>query len=120
MVSSDKRAGRVGRAHCAAPPRDCAPSASSHPYGTALALVGTQLHILPLMLLAQVGDGGSDFAVAAAFSLVLMGVVVSLREGASVVRSVPVTEALPAPVVQALQRLALTQQGPSRHRQPGP
>ena len=41
-------------------------------YGTALALVGTQLNILPLMLLAQVGDGGSDFAVAAALSLVLM------------------------------------------------
>lgn len=30
-------------------------------YGTALALVGTQLNILPLMLLAQVSDGGSDF-----------------------------------------------------------
>jgi len=45
-------------------------------YGTALALVGTQLNILPLMLLAQVGDGGSDFAVAAALSLVLMVVCV--------------------------------------------
>lgn len=43
-------------------------------YGTAL--VGTQLNILPLMLLAQVGDGGSDFAVAAALSLVLMVVCV--------------------------------------------
>lgn len=41
-------------------------------YGTALALVGTQLNILPLMLLAKVGDGGSDFAGAAAISLVLM------------------------------------------------
>lgn len=41
-------------------------------YGTALALVGAQLNILPLMLLAQVSDGGSDFAVAAALSLVLM------------------------------------------------
>ena len=41
-------------------------------YGTALALVGTQLNILPLMLLAKVGDGGSDFAGAAAMSLVLM------------------------------------------------
>lgn len=41
-------------------------------YGTALALVGTQLNILPLMLLAQVSDGGSDFPVAAALSLVLM------------------------------------------------
>ena len=45
-------------------------------YGTALALVGTQLNILPLMLLAQVSDGGSDFAVAAALSLVLMVVCV--------------------------------------------
>ena len=41
-------------------------------YGTALALVGTQLNILPLMLLAKVGDGGNDFTGAAAMSLVLM------------------------------------------------
>jgi len=43
-------------------------------YGTALALVGTQLNILPLMLLSKVGDGGSDFAAAAAMSLVLMAI----------------------------------------------
>ena len=41
-------------------------------YGTALALVGTQLNILPLLLFAKVGDGGADFAGAAAMSLVLM------------------------------------------------
>ncbi len=41
-------------------------------YGTALALVGTQLNILPLMLLSKVGDGGADFAGAAVMSLVLM------------------------------------------------
>ncbi len=41
-------------------------------YGTALALVGTQLNILPLMLFSKVSDGGSDFAAAAALSLVLM------------------------------------------------
>lgn len=41
-------------------------------YGTALALVGTQLNILPLILLAKVGDGGNDFAGAAAMSLILM------------------------------------------------
>jgi putative spermidine/putrescine transport system permease protein len=41
-------------------------------YGTALALVGTQLNILPLMLLSKVSDGGSDFAGAAALSLVLL------------------------------------------------
>ena len=41
-------------------------------YGTALALVGTQLNILPLMLLSKVGDGGTDFAAAAAMSLILM------------------------------------------------
>lgn len=45
-------------------------------YGTALALVGTQLNILPLMLLSKVSDGGSDFAGAAAMSLVLMVVCV--------------------------------------------
>lgn len=45
-------------------------------YGTALALVGTQLNILPLMLLSKVSDGGSDFAAAAALSLVLLFVCV--------------------------------------------
>ena len=45
-------------------------------YGTALALAGTQLNILPLMLLAKVSDGGSDFAGAAALSLLLMAVCV--------------------------------------------
>lgn len=44
-------------------------------YGTALALVGTQVNILPLMLLAKVGDGG-DFPAAAAMSLLLMAVCV--------------------------------------------
>jgi putative spermidine/putrescine transport system permease protein len=41
-------------------------------YGTALALAGTQLNILPLMLLSKVSDGGSDFSAAAALSLILM------------------------------------------------
>jgi putative spermidine/putrescine transport system permease protein len=45
-------------------------------YGTALALVGTQLNILPLLLLAKVGDGGGDFPAAAAMSLVLLGICV--------------------------------------------
>lgn len=45
-------------------------------YGTALALTGTQLNILPLLMLAQVSDGGSDFAGAAAMSLLLMMVCV--------------------------------------------
>lgn len=45
-------------------------------YGTALALVGTQLNILPLMLYSQVSDGGSDFGTAAALSLVLMALCV--------------------------------------------
>lgn len=45
-------------------------------YGTALALVGTQLNILPLMLLAKVGDGGGDFPAAAAMSLVLLALCV--------------------------------------------
>jgi len=45
-------------------------------YGTALALVGTQLNILPLMLFAQVGDGGADLGQAAALSLLLMALCV--------------------------------------------
>ncbi len=41
-------------------------------YGTALALVGTQVNILPLLLYSKVSDAGSDFPAAAALSLVLL------------------------------------------------
>jgi putative spermidine/putrescine transport system permease protein len=40
-------------------------------YGTALALVGTQVNILPLQLFTLVSDAGTDFPVAAALALVL-------------------------------------------------
>ena len=45
-------------------------------YGTALALVGTQVNILPLLLLAKISDEGSDFPAAAAMSLVLLAICV--------------------------------------------
>lgn len=45
-------------------------------YGTALALVGTQLNILPLLLYAKMGDGHGDFPAAAALSLVLLALCV--------------------------------------------
>lgn len=41
-------------------------------YGTALALSGTQVNILPLLLYSRISDTGSDFPQAAAISLVLM------------------------------------------------
>ncbi len=41
-------------------------------YGTALALVGTQLNILPLVIYSKISESGSDFPAAAALSLVLM------------------------------------------------
>lgn len=40
-------------------------------YGTALALVGTQLHILPLQLYSLVSETGSDFPGAAALALII-------------------------------------------------
>ncbi|KQR77255.1 ABC transporter permease [Burkholderia sp. Leaf177] len=65
-------------------------------YGTALALVGTQLNIVPLLLLAKVSDSGGDFPEAAAMSIVLLGicilvlgvgdVITSRREQASLER----------------------------------
>ena len=56
-------------------------------YGTALALVGTQLNILPLMLFAQVSDGGSDLGVASALSLLLMALcVIVMGLGDSIAR----------------------------------
>ena len=41
-------------------------------YGTALALVGTQVNILPLILYSRISDTGSDFPSAAAISVVLL------------------------------------------------
>jgi putative spermidine/putrescine transport system permease protein len=43
-------------------------------YGTALALVGSQVNILPLQLFTMVSDAGSDFAVTATLGLVLAGI----------------------------------------------
>ncbi len=43
-------------------------------YGTALALVGTQVNILPLQLYSMISETGSDFAAAAALSLLLMAI----------------------------------------------
>lgn len=47
-------------------------------YGTALALVGTQVNILPLQLYAMVSDAGSDFAVTAALGMTLMALCTSV------------------------------------------
>jgi len=41
-------------------------------YGTALALVGTQVNILPLELYSKISGTGSDFPAAAALSVILM------------------------------------------------
>jgi putative spermidine/putrescine transport system permease protein len=43
-------------------------------YGTALALVGTQLNILPLLLYSKISETGSDFPAAAALSIVLLAI----------------------------------------------
>jgi putative spermidine/putrescine transport system permease protein len=56
-------------------------------YGTALALVGTQVNILSLLLYQKVSDGGSDFSSAAALSLILlMCCSIFMEIGDSVVR----------------------------------
>lgn len=52
-------------------------------YGTALALVGTQLNILPLLLYSRISEAGSDLPAAAAISLILMAlccIVITLGE----------------------------------------
>lgn len=41
-------------------------------YGTALALVGTQMNILPLLLYSKISEGGTDLPAAAAISMILM------------------------------------------------
>lgn len=40
-------------------------------YGTALALVGTQLHILPLQLYSLIAESGTDFPAAAALAMMI-------------------------------------------------
>jgi putative spermidine/putrescine transport system permease protein len=47
-------------------------------YGTALALVGTQLNILPLQLYSLISETGTDFAAASALSLLLMAICSSI------------------------------------------
>lgn len=52
-------------------------------YGTALALVGTQVNILPLVLYSKISETGTDMPAAAATSLILVAVctlVISLGE----------------------------------------
>jgi putative spermidine/putrescine transport system permease protein len=41
-------------------------------YGTALALSGTQLNILPLIMYSKISDSGSDFPVVAMLSIILI------------------------------------------------
>jgi putative spermidine/putrescine transport system permease protein len=41
-------------------------------YGTALALVGSQVNILPLILYSRISDSGADFPSAAALSVILL------------------------------------------------
>jgi len=43
-------------------------------YGTALALVGTQLHILPLQLYSLISETGNDFPTAAALALLIVAI----------------------------------------------
>ena len=45
-------------------------------YGTALALAGTQINILPLLIYLKISDGSGDFPVAAALSLILLALCV--------------------------------------------
>lgn len=47
-------------------------------YGTALALVGTRLNILPLQLYSLIAETGSDFAAAAALALLLTAICSSI------------------------------------------
>jgi putative spermidine/putrescine transport system permease protein len=52
-------------------------------YGTALALVGTQVNILPLVLYSKISETGTDLPVASAASLVLIAIcvlIISLGE----------------------------------------
>lgn len=54
-------------------------------YGTALALVGTQVNILPLLLYSKISETGSDFAGAAALSVLLIALTCTIIALAEVI-----------------------------------
>jgi putative spermidine/putrescine transport system permease protein len=54
-------------------------------YGTALALVGTRVSILPLQLYSMIAETGSDFPAAAALSIVLTGCCTAIMAGGELV-----------------------------------
>jgi putative spermidine/putrescine transport system permease protein len=54
-------------------------------YGTALALVGTRVNILPLQLYSMISETGSDFPAAAALSLVLLALCSSIMAAGELV-----------------------------------
>jgi putative spermidine/putrescine transport system permease protein len=54
-------------------------------YGTALALVGTRVNILPLQLYSMISESGSDFGAAAALSLMLMAMCSSVIAAGEIV-----------------------------------
>ncbi len=56
-------------------------------YGTALALVGTQVNILPLVLYSKVSETGTDLPAASAASLVLVAICATVVALGEVVRS---------------------------------
>ncbi|WP_234902355.1 ABC transporter permease [Agrobacterium rubi] len=56
-------------------------------YGTALALVGTQVNILPLVLYSKVSETGTDLPAASAASLVLVAICAVVVSVGEVVRS---------------------------------
>ena len=65
-------------------------------YGTALALVGTQVNILPLLRFSKISDTGSDFPAAAALSVILRALsVVVLAAGKLLAASRKSPDALP-------------------------
>lgn len=56
-------------------------------YGTALALVGTRVNILPLQLYSMISETGTDFAAAAALSLILLAFCSSIMAVGEIVAS---------------------------------
>jgi putative spermidine/putrescine transport system permease protein len=61
---------------------------SAGAYGTALALVGTQVNILPLVLYSKISDGGTDLPAAAAASLVLVALCTAIITVGEAVRAI--------------------------------
>lgn len=87
-------------------------------YGTALALAGTQINILPLLMYLKLSDGQTDFSQAAVLSIVLTAICTCVLALGKALYGNDVMDEWSEAACDALAQLAQRQRGTRRHRMP--